>query len=332
MNDKIKKNSDKLVSLIIPVYNQKAFLKRCLDSVLAQTYQNLEIIIIDDGSTDGSDVICNNYANIDIRIQLIHKENGGVSSARNIGLELAKGDYVTFLDSDDYLVKNYIKDSVFLCERYDADISILNMVLVNENENKEFLDVDKNDIKIMNAQTSIEEMLYQKIYTCCVAGKLYKHEVIENIHFPVGKVSEDLAVCYLILDQADKVVYSNKIGYYYRQQSSSIMHNFNSARMDALKWAKEIECFCEKKYPSIAPAARCRKFNVAVHLLLDLPDSPAYDEYRIKLLDTIKSTRTSVIINKNARFRDKCAAFLTYFGERTLKKVWKSKFAIHKEK
>lgn len=319
------------VTIIIPVYNVEKYLSICIRSVVEQTYKNIEIILIDDGTKDNSGILCDSYVKIDNRIRVIHKENGGLSSARNVGIEIATGDYIFFLDSDDYISENCISRLVSLMEEYDADISIIQMKYIPENADKESTEYEKEEIKIMDSETAIEESLYQKFFTCCAPAKLYKRDVIGQVRFPFGKISEDLATCHLFLDNAQKIVYSNYYGYYYRQHESSIMHVFNPKRLDALEWTNSIEMFCFEKYPKIIGAAYCRTFNVAIHLLLDLPNQgEMHDNYYSKIWKEIKRTRVKTLLDKKVRRREKAAAILSFGGERVLKNVWNSKFAVRK--
>lgn len=320
------------VSIIIPVYNVEKYLSRCIKSVLEQTYKNLEIIIVDDGAKDNSSIMCDEYAAIDNRITVIHKQNGGLSSARNVGIELATGDVLFFLDSDDYLSKECVEKMVNLMEKYNADISIIQMKYIPEEENAEDGFNEKEFITVMDTEHAIEESFYQRLYTCCAPAKLYRRSVIGDVRFPLGRISEDLATCHLFLDNAKKIVYSDYCGYYYRQHEASIMHVFNPKRLDALEWVNMIENFCKEKYPNILSAAYCRTFNVAVHLILDLPDSGEFhDLYYEKIWDEVKRTRVKTLLNKKVRFREKVAAILSFGGENLLKGVWNSKLAVRKD-
>lgn len=318
-----------MISIIIPNYNTEKYLERCVNSVLSQTYTELEIIIVDDGSTDASARMCDVFAERDKRIKVIHKENGGLSSARNAGLDIATGQFITFLDSDDYLAQNYIEHSLLLCEKNNADISIMKMCYIEENTNDEVKDTSTENIVIMSAKDAIEQSLYQVLYSCCAPGKLYKKDVLDAIYFPLNKLSEDLAVCHEILGNCSRVVYSNNIGYYYRQHSASIMHTFDPKRLDALEWTEKIEKYCSCYYPEIINAAKSRTFNVAVHLLLDLPDfGTIRNENYNRIWDEVKKTRVVVLKNKKTRIREKAAAILSFGGERVLKSVWRSKIAV----
>lgn len=320
-----------LVSIIIPVYNVEKYLSRCIESVLAQSYKKLEVILIDDGSTDNSGKICDKFAAIDHRIKVIHKQNEGLSAARNTGYLNAIGSYIFYLDSDDYIAQNCIERLIESAQSNDAEIAITRMAYIPEKENQEIEFKEKEYTVVLNAESAIEESLYQRLYSCCAPAKLYKKEVIEGILFPVGRLSEDLATCHLFLDRAKKVVFINAIGYYYRQHANSIMHIFNPKRMDALEWATSIEEFCKVNYPHIQSAAICRTFNVATHLLLDLPDSgPIHDKYYNDIWKEIKRTRKKTIMCTKVRFREKAAALLSYGGEKIMKKVWNSTLAVNR--
>lgn len=319
------------VSIIIPVYNVEKYLPRCIESVLNQTYKDIEIIFVDDGTKDKSGAMCDEYAPYNDNIKVIHKENGGLSSARNAGIEVATGDAIFFLDSDDYLSNGCIEKMVALMEEKDADISIIQMKYIPENENDACAKNEKETVVVMNSKKAIEESLYQKMYTCCAPAKLYKRSVIGSIRFPVGRISEDLATCHLFLDQANRIVCSNYYGYYYRQHKSSIMHVFNSKRMDALEWALGIEQFCKDNYPCILGAAYCRTFNVAIHLILELPSSgEMHDRFYQRIWRQVKRTRIKTLFDIKARNREKAAAILSFFGEKLLKVIWRSKFAVKK--
>ena len=321
-----------MVSVIIPVYNVKKYLMCCIESVVHQTYSDMEILLIDDGSTDDSGKICDEYAKRDERIHVIHQENRGLSAARNIAIDQAHGDYIFFLDGDDYLNYSCIKTAVSLCEKTDADIAVLQMINTKETSNEQ-VELDEGKIKkVYSPEEAIEASLYQVEFSCCAPSKLYKKHIFDNVRFPVGKLAEDLATCHLLIDNAEKIAYSNYIGYYYRQRSGSIMRVFNPNRLDAIQWAKDIQLYCMKNHPKIQKAADCRLFNVAVHLLLDLPDAgELHDKCFPEIWKSIVSTRWSVILNHKSRFREKAAAMLSLFGEKTLKKVWHSKLAIRRE-
>ena len=210
-----------LVSIIVPIYKVEQYLRRCLDSIINQTYTNLEIILVDDGSPDNCPQICDEYAAKDKRIVVIHKENGGLSDARNVGLDISKGEYISFVDSDDWVSLDYINELYSSLIKVHADIAIINHkhvtdILINENERK-------HPLKIFLKQQALFKLIvkqYQPFVTSW--GKLYRKELFKNIRFPVGKCHEDEFTSHLLINAASKVVYLNRILYFYYQRPNSI--------------------------------------------------------------------------------------------------------------
>lgn len=325
--------NNSLVSIIIPVYNVETYLRECVESVISQTYTNIEIWLIDDGSKDLSGIICDQYTEKDERVKVVHKENGGLSSARNIGLDYANGEYILFLDSDDIIPNDAVKVLLEVLEKNNVDIAIGNIMFFEENIANIQLNQGVDDkIKLFTSEKAIEESLYQLKFSCSPCSRIYRKKIFEEIRFPVGKLSEDLAVCHRIFDKSNNIAYINHTCYYYRQRSSSIMHTFNEHRMDALTWTNEIEKYCNENHPGIIKAAKCRTFNVAIHLMLDLPQNgQLYDKYVHVLWKEITRTRKSVIFDNKARSREKIAAVLSYIGENALRSVWNSKFAVKRK-
>ena len=184
---------ERLVSIIIPVYNVQNELKSCVDSVISQTYKNIEIIIIDDGSTDESAKICDNYEKKDNRIKVIHKLNGGLSDARNWGLECARGEYVYFLDSDDLIKVDTIELLVCYCEKYDAEIGIswFCSFYSDSQLNNLLISCGNKDIEIMSKKEAIKKMILPGNYDHSGCGKLYKRSLWKDVAFPKGKLYED---------------------------------------------------------------------------------------------------------------------------------------------
>lgn len=215
-----KINMDKpLISVIVPVYKVEQYLHNCIDSVLAQNYKNWELILVDDGSPDNCPQICDEYAFNDKRIKVIHKENGGLSSARNAGLEKAIGEYVSFLDSDDFWHSDYLSILLNLCVKYDADIAQCSYVRGIETN---FPDINKViDIKSFDNH-SIFLKGYSKIIVC---GKLYKRYTIDEIRMPEGKINEDDFTTWKFYYRARKIVITNQSLYYYTFNDKSIMAN-----------------------------------------------------------------------------------------------------------
>lgn len=213
-----------LISIIVPVYQVEGYLRECIDSLINQTYENIEILLIDDGSTDKSGQICDDYAQKDNRIRVIHQEYKGVSVTRNTGLKNASGEYISFVDSDDVVSAEYIEVLYNLIKEYNADISICHYVRC---ENADISMFEKeNDVEnsiCILSQKFLEQWhgKYKKIETV-VWNKLYHKNVFNNICFPEGKIHEDTYISHLIVNNANKAVITNKKLYIYRIRQGSI--------------------------------------------------------------------------------------------------------------
>ena len=209
-----------LVSIIIPIYNVEHYLKRCLDSVIRQTYTNLEIILVDDGSLDSCPQICDDYATDDNRIIVIHKKNGGLSDARNVGLNICKGDFITFIDSDDWINEKYIDTLLNLALKENADITIGENIRTDGN-----ITVTTSTPQI-NSYTSNEALvhLFTKNHDAFIisCGKLYKKHLFSTLCFPIGKFHEDEFTTYILFYNSKKIVFTSEILYYYYQRAGSI--------------------------------------------------------------------------------------------------------------
>lgn len=212
-----------LISAIVPVYNVEKYLYRCVDSILKQTYENFELILIDDGSPDNCSQMCDELSEKDSRIKVIHQENQGLSAARNSGIKIAKGNYLTFIDSDDWISNTMFEDLINLIKEKNADISICNFIVTDGNA-------------IYKKNTKAEEKLYSKDEFMkiilrvnsnrCIHyawGKLYKKDVIDkNEHYPVGMLNEDVEGMFKAVLKSEKIAETNKIGYFYYENSESI--------------------------------------------------------------------------------------------------------------
>ncbi len=209
-----------LISIIIPVYKVEQYLKECIDSIINQTYMNLEIVIIDDGSPDNCPLICDQYAALDKRIKVIHKKNGGLSDARNAGLNIITGDYVTFVDSDDVIHPEMINILYSEIQKNKSDISC---VSIQEFSNS------YSFMKITSAETKKLSFLNYTNYPyhMCAWGKLFSSKLFEDIKFPLHKLHEDEFTTYKLMDKANFISYNESKVYYYRQRNGSIMQNKN---------------------------------------------------------------------------------------------------------
>lgn len=239
---------NQLISIIVPIYNVEKYLKKCIESIINQTYKNIEIILVDDGSPDNCGIICDEYSQKDKRIIVIHKENGGLSDARNKGIDIAKGDYLTFIDSDDFVNIDYIEKLYNSIKLNNTKLAQCGISKVNENnEIIEKLNYDENYIKTSH---EILNELYGKhlIENVVVWNKMYAKELFKNIRFPVGKIHEDEFTTYKLIYYSKNVAIVSDSLYNYRQNNASIMgRKFNIKRLNLLEALEQrIQFFWDK--------------------------------------------------------------------------------------
>lgn len=226
--------NEPVVSIIIPIYNTSEYLERCINSVIAQTYKNIEIILVNDGSTDDSGKICEEYAVKDSRINVIHKENGGLSDARNAGIDIASGEYIAFVDSDDFISRIYVQVLLTETIRNNADIAICNYV---KGSGSIFPKQYYNKVKIQCY--SEKEMLsnwhgkYKRIETMAW-NKLYKTTLFKDygIRYPMGYYHEDVPTTHLLVSKARRIIVINRKLYYYYQREDSITSNITVKKIE----------------------------------------------------------------------------------------------------
>ena len=212
-----------LISIIIPVYKVEKYLEKCIQSLINQTYENLQIILVDDGSPDNCGKICDEYAKKDHRIEVIHKSNGGLSDARNKGLEIAKGEYIGFVDSDDYIEADMYEVLYNLLKQYNADVSICNFYTVSQG--KISIKNADNGINEYNRIEILKEILLDKNIQSYAWNNLYKKELFDEIKYPIGKKYEDIGTTFYLLEKCNKVVVTGKSEYYYINRQDSIVNN-----------------------------------------------------------------------------------------------------------
>lgn len=239
-------NDEKLVSIIIPVYNVEQYIGKCLDSVINQTYKNIEIIIIDDGSPDESPKICDEYEQNDSRVKVYHNKNVGISGARNFGVEHSKGEFIIFLDSDDYVSEDCIEHLVDLLKEYGADCAFAQIKVVYDDCG--VADNQEENIEILSGKETRNRLLTGEIRSY-VNSKIFSRKCLEGNLFPLGRIYEDEGTLYRICDAAEKVVVSNCVLGFYRMQSNSITHlSSNSSKglvhqfqnyYEQYEWGKE---------------------------------------------------------------------------------------------
>lgn len=238
-----------LVSIIVPIYKVEPYLRRCLDSIVNQTYTNLEIILVDDGSPDSCPQICDEYAAKDKRIVVIHKENGGLSDARNAGLDICKGEYISFVDSDDWVANVYIEILLKSITESNADIAICNFIKTSQNYTLNIFNYQKSKSTILQPNQAVAKLWQSGEDAIFVTawGKLLKTELYKVIRFPKGKIHEDEYTSYKVLNAAKKISFIDIPLYNYYQRQDSIMGMAHPNSIKLLRSQVEKYIFFKKK-------------------------------------------------------------------------------------
>ena len=252
------------ISVIVPVFKVEKYLERCLKSLIIQTYANLQIILVDDGSPDLCSKICDDWIVKDSRISVIHKPNGGLSDARNFGMELATGKYISFIDSDDYISADFLETLLSTMQSKASDIVECSIIRFDENHHFDEYQ-DDNTINSYATEQALSGLVAEHPFHQYVWNKLYKAELVRDIPFPFGKLNEDEFWTYQIFGRAKRVTKINKTMYYYFQRESSIMgEGFYLRRLDALEGKCNRQQYIQKYYPALASQARINLFSSCV--------------------------------------------------------------------
>ena len=283
----------KKITVIVPVYNVENYLNKCLDSIIKQTYKNLEIIVVNDGSTDNSGTICQEYAQKDDRIVYIEKENGGQSEARNMGLDRMTGSYVTFVDSDDWVEADYVETLYQKITEYQADIAVGNYYSYNEQEGifcfhifgSSYYEKVYDNVSIFENFYESEHM--KNFALICVGGKLYKSDLFRELRFEVGKLGEDGYLNQKIYLLAEKTIYLNKGLYAYRQREGSSSRIWTEKWMHALvdAMSERITLLANMNYPlekHLAVYRQMLEVSIANGQASGLSDTATYKEFEMK--------------------------------------------------
>lgn len=290
---------EKLISIIVPVYNLETYLRKCIESIQKQTYTNLEIIIIDDGSTDNSPGICDELAEKDSRIKVFHKLNGGISSARNFGISVTSGDYILFVDSDDYIEENLCQKVINVFEEQNVDIVIFNSDIVDENGNSIGSIKSNCYDKVLNREEALKRLI-QHEFSDYFWNKAYKKHLFNGITIPEGYYMEDMATTYKLFLNAEKIYCINEKLHNYLKRQNSIV-NAVSLKLINDTFVAQISRYNHLKdiYPEIALKGF---FNVALSARA-LYDRSLWEDCGstslITAVDFLKSNREIILQNYN---------------------------------
>lgn len=241
-----------IISIVVPVYNVEAYLEDCVNSILAQSYKNLQIILVDDGSTDSSGHMCDSFAKADDRITVVHQANGGLACARNVGIAAATGQWLLFVDSDDYIAPELCQSSLCTAKEKNADIVVFNVTCVSQSK-KPLFDTERLTEGALSAKDALSHLLKGDIHDYAV-NKLFKKELFDDIAFPLGRAYEDLGTMYKVFDNAKNVYCLEKSFYFYRRRSDSVVGQMTDKTLcDLYAMRKTRLDYMYSKHPDIAP-------------------------------------------------------------------------------
>ena len=313
-------SKEPLISIVVPIYNVAEYLPRCLDSILAQTYKNFEVILVNDGSTDKSKQICQDYSRKDKRFILINKKNGGVSSARNTGIDRAKGDYVTFVDPDDYADDDYLEVLFRTMKRHGADISACGHITRYEASGATISSACGKQ-RVLTPEEAIRAMLYETYDGLGVSlwAKLFSKNVFDGVRFPEGRIFEDTAIVFELIGAAKSISTDLHSKYNYMMRSDSITNcDFDKSKLDMLDATKYA---CEKaveQFPSLRQAAKSRMVYAYLSTLSQASKSTIRPGKKTTkaLIKYVRRYGLPLLFNKNVKSRNKIGIITTLFGFR----------------
>ena len=303
------------VSVIIPMYNTEAFIKDCLDSLVAQTFTDFEAIIIDDGSTDGGARIAASYASSDTRFKLIGQPNKGPSEARNTGLKIMRGEYVTFIDSDDCVTPNYLETLFFIAQLHQADIACCMSQNIDENYVADGNTPNIAVSKLLTAEEAARIALYQdRVPDYSAWNKLYKSSLWKNKFFPAGTIYEDFAVVPEILLAANKVAITKSKLYFYRKRAGSELATQIDRKKIVLLLdiAENVFEAMKPKSKALYKAARSMLVSASFSILMRTQDTEEFAECRQRALKQIRKYRFGTFFDLSIRMRNRMAILISY--------------------
>ena len=319
-----------MISVIVPVYNVEKYLERCVKSIAAQTYKDLEILLIDDGSTDKSGEMCDDFQQTDSRIKAFHKQNGGLSDARNYGIEHSAGEFISFVDSDDYIDEKMLETLHRLITENDADLAVCSAMDVFEG--KEVTQVKEIKEFNLNKVESYKYMLRgDGIPSAC--NKLYKRQTVGDVRFPVGKLYEDGFFTPQILKKVEKTAVTSKPMYYYFRRADSITTKpFRKGDLDVIeaydKCVKQVKELCPEALPYAEFRYRNAYFNVLDKMLMrdDYKEIPEYKQ----VVKYLKKHTAQIVKDPGFGKMRKIAAVALKFSVPLYKKILLTKQKIYK--
>ena len=301
-----------LISIIVPCYNVERYLPKCVDSILNQTYKNLEVWLVDDGSPDRCGIICDEYAQKDTRIKVIHKQNGGLSDARNVAIDVATGEYIVFIDSDDRVTFDHVETLYNLAQKYEVDLAAAQFMEEHEGFSTT-LDKDTPKEYKLGAEDALETMFYQDKIENSAWGKIYKRSLFATgIRYPKGKLYEDFATTYKLIEKAGSVAITSKKTTFYLIRNDSIQGECYNERKNAiLEFGDQLLEHFQPSKAKLYNAICCRLLSAYFNIFFQMERGNKWESVYWKRICCL---RANVCHNSKARKKARIAAFLSYLG------------------
>ena len=317
---------NELISVIVPIYNVKKYVENCVESIMKQTYGNIEIILVDDGSTDGSGKICDKMAGKDERIKVFHKENGGLSDARNFGIRKTRGKYLVFVDGDDDMEKDGIEYLYLLVKRYKTRMAIAAQAI---RAGKKTHDEGKNQIEEkISTEEGLKRLLMNEGFSTSTGGKIYERELFDEIEFPKGKICEDNGTIYRLILECPGVAYGNVYVYnYYKRKNSIMTSEFDLRKLDLVELVDKMGKDILEKYPKLEKEVERRKVVARFSLLRQILTKAKLTEEEKAAAEglevEVKKRKWRIIFGPEYTFRDRMALFALTFGKKLFASAWR---------
>lgn len=313
--------STPLISIIVPIYNTADYLPTCLDSILAQTYQNIEIVLINDGSTDNSTKIAQDYIKKDPRIKLFNQKNQGLSAARNTGIQKSTGEYLTFVDSDDAIEPTMLKSMLTALKTSKATIAVCSFKEIYPNGKIVHFNHQHYPTTTYNTEEALSAMLEERGFMVSVTMKLFPHDYFKTVKFPVGKLHEDLGTTYKLIMQASKIVFlPDEFYLYYHHGTSITTQKFDNRKLDIIALTDEMCDDIDKAYPSLINITNKRRIRARFSILRQIPHS---HPQLTTITNYLKSHKSYITSNPTATKSDKLALKLALTSPRLFQLAYK---------
>lgn len=310
-----------LISVILPIYNVEQYLPRCMASIMRQSYTNIEIVMVDDGSDKPCADLCDEYSGKDPRINVYHKVNGGISDARNYGVKHASGEYITYIDPDDYVDNDYVEYLYSILCKYGTRMSICQHRVSYQNGSLKEYGADGDEM--LSVPECIERMMYHDVIDTSAWAKLYHCSLFETVRYPKGKIFEDMAITYQLMMQCEGIGVGYESKYNYNFHNNSIVNgSFQHAKLDLLDMTDTMARDVIEAFPQLRSAVQRRQVYARLSTLNQMLNASDCEEERNNIMEYIQCHRKEVLQNSKTPKRDKMALLLLAISYRLYRTCW----------